>query len=199
MPKLKIIDDDALNAFATGMNEKQYSITVTRGLIEQLDDAEIESVLGHELTHIRNGDVRMLVVAVVIAGVVSFFAELVFRMFFQSGIGFRRSRSDGEGKGGAGIAIIIAIALIAVAWILSIVIRFALSRQREFLADSGSVELTKNSGRHDLGAAQDRRARGEARRPRLPRSWRCASTIRARIFRIRSIRIRQLICGSRRW
>src|SRR4051794_36916971 len=83
MPKLKIIDDDALNAFATGMNEKQYSITVTRGLIERLDDAEIEAVLGHELTHIRNGDVRMLVVAVVIAGVVSFFAELVFRLFFQ--------------------------------------------------------------------------------------------------------------------
>jgi heat shock protein HtpX len=144
MPKLKVIDDDALNAFATGMNEKQYSITVTRGLIERLDDPEIESVLGHELTHIRNGDVRMLVVAVVIAGVVSFFAELVFRMFFQGGIGFRRSRSDGEGKGGAGIAIVIAIALIAVAWILSIVIRFALSRRREFLADAGSVELTKN-------------------------------------------------------
>ena len=145
MPKLKIIDDDALNAFATGMNEKQYSITVTRGLIEQLDDAEIESVLGHELTHIRNGDVRMLVVAVVIAGVVSFFAELVFRLFFQTGMGFRRSsRSEGDGKSGAGIAIIIAIALIVVAWVLSIVIRFALSRRRELLADAGSVELTKN-------------------------------------------------------
>jgi len=73
-PKLKIADDPALNAFATGMNQKQYSITVTRGLIERLDDAELESVLGHELTHIRNGDVRMLVIAVVIAGVVSFFA-----------------------------------------------------------------------------------------------------------------------------
>src|SRR5689334_19227054 len=74
-PKLKIADDEALNAFATGMNPKQYSITVTRGLIERLDDAELESVLGHELTHIRNGDVRMLVIAVIIAGVVSFFAE----------------------------------------------------------------------------------------------------------------------------
>ena len=68
------------------MNEKQYSITVTSGLINPLDDAEIEAVLGHELTHIRNGDVRMLVIAVIIAGVISFFAELVFRLMFQSGL-----------------------------------------------------------------------------------------------------------------
>jgi heat shock protein HtpX len=148
MPKLKIIDDDALNAFATGLNEKQYSITVTSGLLKQLNDAEIESVLGHELTHIRNGDVRMLVIAVVIAGVLSFFAELVFRLVFQSGFSWRRgsssSKSDSKGGGGIVVAIIIALALIALAWLLSIVIRFALSRQREFLADAGSVELTKN-------------------------------------------------------
>ncbi|MEA2992384.1 MAG: heat shock protein HtpX [Alphaproteobacteria bacterium] len=144
-PKLKIIDDDALNAFATGLNQKQYSITVTKGLVNSLNDAEIESVLGHELTHIRNGDVRMLVIAVVIAGVISFFGEMVFRIFFQNMYwgGGRRSRDDGKG-GGAGIAIVIAFALIAVAWLLSIVIRFALSRQREYLADAGSVELTKN-------------------------------------------------------
>ena len=142
MPKLKVIEDDRLNAFATGMNEKQYSITVTSGLINSLDDAEIESVLGHELTHIRNGDVRMLVIAVIIAGVIAFFAELVFRLMFQSGLSWR-SRSSGDRKG-AGAAILIAVVLIAVAWILSIVIRFALSRQREYLADSGSVELTKN-------------------------------------------------------
>jgi heat shock protein HtpX len=146
-PTLRIIEDDALNAFATGLNEKQYSITVTSGLIAQLNNAEVESVLGHELTHIRNGDVRMLVIAVVIAGVLSFFAELVFRMVFQSGFSWRRSsssRSEGKGGGGIVVAIIIALALIAVAWLLSIVIRFALSRKREFLADAGSVELTKN-------------------------------------------------------
>ncbi len=143
MPTLRIADDDALNAFATGLNQKQYSITVTRGLINALNDQEMEAVLGHELTHIRNGDVRMLVIAVVIAGVISFFGELVFRMFFYGGF---RSRSSGSSdkRGGAGIAIVIAIALIVVAWILSVVIRFALSRQREYLADSGSVELTKN-------------------------------------------------------
>jgi heat shock protein HtpX len=142
MPKLKVIDDDGLNAFATGMNDKQYAITVTSGLIRNLNDAEIESVLGHELTHIRNGDVRLLVIAVVIAGVVSFFAELVYRLLFQ--VRWSSGRSDGRKGGGAGIVILIALALIAVAWVLSIVIRFALSRKREFLADAGSVELTKN-------------------------------------------------------
>jgi heat shock protein HtpX len=146
MPKLKIMETPALNAFASGMNEKQYSVTVTTGLLAALDDAEVEAVLGHELTHIRNGDVRMLVIAVIIAGVISFFAEMIFRMFFYSrGWGSSRSSGDSDrGKGGAGFAIVIAIALIAVAWLLSVVIRFALSRKREFLADAGSVELTKN-------------------------------------------------------
>ena len=145
-PTLRIADDEALNAFATGMNDKQYSITVTRGLAEALNDQEIEAVLGHELTHIRNGDVRMMVIAMVIAGVLGFFGELVFRIFFQNMLwgGGRRSRDSERGGGGAGVAIVIAIALIALVWILSIVIRFALSRQREYLADSGSVELTKN-------------------------------------------------------
>ena len=147
MPRLKIMDSEALNAFSTGLNEKQYAITVTTGLSRSLNDAELEAVLGHELTHIRNGDVRLLVVAVVIAGVISFFAELVFRAFFYSGRtgGFRGRRSEGRrGSGGGGIAVLIALALIAIAWILSVVVRLALSRSREFLADAGSVELTKN-------------------------------------------------------
>jgi heat shock protein HtpX len=146
MPTLRVAEDEALNAFSTGMNQKQYSITVMRGLMNALNDQELESVLGHELTHIRNGDVRMMVIAMVIAGVLGFFGELVFRIFFQNmlwGGGRRSSRDDSKG-GGAGIAIVIAIAIIVVVWILSIVIRFALSRQREYLADSGSVELTKN-------------------------------------------------------
>jgi heat shock protein HtpX len=143
MPKLKVMESDQLNAFATGMNAKQYSITVTTGLLNRLNDAEVESVLGHELTHIRNGDVRMMVVAVIIAGVVSFFAELVFRLWFYNGFSFRGGRSDRKG-GGAGIAILIAIGLLVLAYVLSFIIRLALSRQREFLADAGSVELTKN-------------------------------------------------------
>src|SRR5207302_1494357 len=166
MPKLKVIESDALNAFASGLNTKQYSVTVTRGLMQSLADAELEGVLGHELTHIRNGDVRLLVIAVVIAGVISFFGELVFRMLFQGGFGWGRRGGDGErrGSGGALPAILIALVLVAIAWLLSIVIRFALSRSREFLADAGSVELTKNpdamiralrkiEGRGDLAGA----------------------------------------------
>ncbi len=146
MPKLKLMDSPALNAFASGLTEKQYAITVTTALVDKLDDAELEAVLGHELTHIRNGDVRMLVVAVIIAGVISFLAEMVFRGLFRTGLPFGRGKSSGDSKGSGGVflAIVIALVAIAVAWLLSIVIRFALSRQREFLADAGAVELTKN-------------------------------------------------------
>jgi heat shock protein HtpX len=147
MPKLKVMDSDALNAFATGMNEKQYSITVTTALLQRLDDPEVEAVLGHELTHIRNGDVRMMVIAVIIAGVVGFVAELFFRLWFNTGFGMggrRSSSSEDRGRGGNAIGIAIAVGLIVLAWILSVMIRLALSRSREFLADAGSVELTKN-------------------------------------------------------
>ncbi|MCB1392769.1 M48 family metallopeptidase [Nitrobacter sp.] len=154
MPKLKVIDTNAINAFATGLNRRQYAITVTTGLMNQLNDREMEAVLGHELTHIRNGDVQLMVVAVIIAGVVGFVAELFFRIFLNNGArigsrGWRSSRSsssrDGNGKGGGGvIAVILAIVLIALAWFLSQVVRMALSRSRELMADAGSVELTKN-------------------------------------------------------
>jgi heat shock protein HtpX len=152
MPKLKVMDSEALNAFATGLNRRQYSVTVTTGLLHALTDQEIEAVLGHELTHIRNGDVQLMVIAVVIAGVVGFFAELFFRSFFYSNWNFgggrsSRSSSDSDSRssgGGAIIVVILAVALIALAWALSLVVRLALSRSREFLADAGSVELTKN-------------------------------------------------------
>jgi len=165
MPKLKIVDSDALNAYATGLNQRQYAVTVTTGLLNSLDDREIEAVLGHELTHIRNGDVQMMVIAVVIAGVVGFFAELLFRSFFNFGYGWgyggggswsssssssESSSSDGGGGdrkssgGGAILIIILAVVLIALAWALSQLVRLALSRSRELLADAGSVELTKD-------------------------------------------------------
>src|SRR6476660_4223716 len=161
MPKLKVMDSPALNAFATGLNRRQYAVTVTTGLLRALNDQEIEAVLGHELTHIRNGDVQLMVVAVIIAGVVGFFGELFFRMFtsfsWSSGSGgswssgssssSRSSSSSSDSKssgGGAVIVIIIAVVLIVVAWLLSQVVKLALSRSREYLADAGSVELTKN-------------------------------------------------------
>ncbi|XUM19671.1 M48 family metallopeptidase [Bradyrhizobium oligotrophicum S58] len=155
MPQLKIMDSPALNAFATGLNPRQYAVTITTGLLDALDDQEIEAVLGHELTHIRNGDVQLMVVAVIIAGVVGFFGELFFRLFTNMswGGGWGRSSSssssssdsDRKGSGGGAIiVVIIAVALIVVAWLLSQVVKLALSRTREYLADAGSVELTKN-------------------------------------------------------
>jgi heat shock protein HtpX len=161
MPKLKVMDSEALNAFATGLNRSQYAVTVTTGLLKTLNDQEIEAVLGHELTHIRNGDVQLMVIAVIIAGVVGFFGELFFRMFtnlqwnssggssWSSSSSSSRSSSsssdsDSKGGGGAIIVVIIAIALIVLAWLLSQVVKLALSRSRELLADAGSVELTKN-------------------------------------------------------
>src|SRR4030088_2686649 len=152
MPKLKVMDSEALNAFATGLNRRQYSVTVTTGLLKALTAQEIEAVLGHELTHIRNGDVQLMVVAMIIAGVVGFAAELFFRLFFYSnwnfGDGQSSSRSssssdDSKGGGGAIVVVILAVALLAVAWALSLVVRLALSRSRELRADAGSVELTK--------------------------------------------------------
>jgi heat shock protein HtpX len=169
MPKLKILETDALNAYASGLNDRQYSITVTRGLLNALNGDEIEAVLGHELTHIRNGDVRMMIIAVLIAGVVGFFAELFFRLFLNGGWrgGGNRSSSSGDGRkggGGAILIVLIAAAMIALAWLLSQAIRFSLSRSREYLADAGAVELTKNpdamisalrkiEGRGELAAA----------------------------------------------
>src|ERR1700761_1085788 len=97
MPKLKLMDSDALNAFATGLNPRQYAVTVTTGLLNTLDDQEIEAVLGHELTHIRNGDVQMMVIAVIIAGAVGFFAEILFRGFANFGyVGWGSGGSSGS-------------------------------------------------------------------------------------------------------
>ena len=145
MPALRIMETDAMNAFATGLHKGQYSITVTRGIMNTLNDDEMEAVLGHELTHIRNSDVRLMVIAVVFVGIFSFVGQMIFRGLWYSGgrIGGGRSSSSRRDSGG-GIAIIVALVLLAVAYGLAIVIRFALSRNREYLADAGSVELTKN-------------------------------------------------------
>ncbi|MGD9981110.1 MAG: M48 family metallopeptidase [Hyphomonadaceae bacterium] len=143
MPALRIIETDALNAFATGVHKGQYSITVTRGLMSALNDEELEAVLAHELTHIRNADVRMLIIAVIFVGIFSFVGEMTFRSLRFSGGGSSRRSSRGSG-GGAAVAIIVALVIVAIAYALAIVIRFALSRKREYLADAGAVELTKN-------------------------------------------------------
>lgn len=141
-PRLAILPSEALNAFASGVNDKQFTVTVTTGLIEALDDGEIEAVLAHELTHIRNGDVRLMIIAVVIAGIISLVGELVFRVFLQGGI--RTSSNNDRKGGGALVALLIGVALVALSWALAVVVRLSLSRAREYLADAGAVELTKN-------------------------------------------------------
>ena len=123
------------------MNDKQFTVTVTTGLLQTLDPRETEAVLAHELTHIRNGDARMMVIAVLIAGVVSLVGELVFRGFFSGG---SRSSSSSDDRKSSGFAIFVGFAIVAVSWALAVVIRLSLSRTREYLADAGAVELTKN-------------------------------------------------------
>jgi heat shock protein HtpX len=150
MPKLKIIETEALNAFASGIRRGNYSIAVTRGLLNSLSERELECVLAHELTHIRNKDTQMMVIAVIFAGIIAFIGDVIFRRIDfpfgyspQPGRSQRRS-SDRRGEGGgAAIIILIALAVIAISWGVSVLIRFAISRAREFLADAGAVELTK--------------------------------------------------------
>ena len=164
-PTLRLIDKPELNAFATGLHEGQYSVTVTRGLVEALDRDELEAVLAHELTHVINKDVRTMVIASVFAGIISLVAEVMFRSLRFISLG--GNRGGGRNSGGLGVALIlIGFAIAVVGWVLAIVIRMALSRQREYLADAGSVELTKNpdamisalqkvSGKADLQAPDE--------------------------------------------
>jgi heat shock protein HtpX len=146
MPKLKIIDTPAANAFASGLGQRNASISVTRGLLDTLSDAEIEAVLAHELTHIRNRDTQVMIVAVIFAGIIAFIGDLAFRRLdFPFGASPQRQRRSGrDGDGGAVLIILAALAVILISWGVSVLIRFALSRSREFLADAGSAELTKN-------------------------------------------------------
>lgn len=139
MPSLRIIESEALNAFATGLNPKQYSVTVTRGLMQTLSQDELEAVLAHELTHILNKDVRTMVIAAVFAGIITLLAEVMFR-----GMRFGRIGSSSDRNKGAGLLLLIAFAVAAVGYVLAIVIRMMLSRTREYVADAGAVELTKN-------------------------------------------------------
>ena len=135
-PTLRIIETDQLNAYASGLHEGRYSVTVTRGVINTLTRDEVEAVLAHELTHVINKDVRTMVIASIFAGILSVMAELVFRGLF-----FSRGSRDNKN---AGPLILIGIAIAAIGFALAFVIRMMLSRTREFVADAGAVELTKN-------------------------------------------------------
>jgi heat shock protein HtpX len=139
MPGLYIIDRPEMNAYASGIDARSFSITVTRGLLDALDDAEVEAVLAHELSHIMNRDVRLLIITIVFTGMISFIAQMLWRNLRYTSM--RRSSSDR--KGGAGLLMIVAAIMMAIGYLFAVLLRFALSRRREFMADAGSVELTK--------------------------------------------------------
>jgi heat shock protein HtpX len=134
MPKVNIIEDDSLNAFASGISSKTYAISLSRGIIEKLSDDELEAVIAHELTHIRNRDVRLLIISIVFVGIFAFITEMLFRSLRFGRIG--RGKKEGGG-------ILIALFLALIGYLLASLFRFALSRKREYLADAGSAELTR--------------------------------------------------------
>lgn len=145
MPQINIVDDQQLNAFASGINNKSYTVTLTSGIIDRLNDSELAGVIGHELTHIRNHDTRLLITSIIFVGIISAVMGLVVRMmynFFWFGGGSRRSDSDGKGNG-LSIIIILLVGLIccAVAYFFTLITRFAISRKREYMADAGGAEL----------------------------------------------------------
>jgi heat shock protein HtpX len=139
MPKVYIIEDDSLNAFASGINQRSYSVSLSRGIINKLDDEELEGVIAHELTHIKNKDVRLLIISIIFVGIFAFLAEVAFRSLRHIGSGKKSSKNN---KGSGGI-ILIAIVITAVAYLISILLRFGISRRREYLADAGASDMTK--------------------------------------------------------
>lgn len=138
MPILRIIESPALNAYASGLNEKNYTVTLTRGIIDKLDDDELEGVIAHELMHIRNNDVRLLIISIIFVGIFSG----IFQSVIRNGGGRRSSRKK-DGKGGFIIALVILLVSVSM-YLLSIFVKFSLSRKREYLADAGAAEMTKN-------------------------------------------------------
>ncbi len=148
MPKINVVDDPQLNAFASGINKNSYTVTVTTGLMSRLNDEELAGVIGHELTHIRNHDTRLLITSIIFVGIVSTIMSLAVRLMYNTmlyGGGRRSSNSNGKGSGGSIIVIfLIGIVCCAIAYFFTLITRFAISRKREYMADAGGAELSGN-------------------------------------------------------
>ena len=147
MPKINVIDDPQLNAFASGIDEKSYTVTVTTGICNRLNDEELAGVIAHELTHIRNRDTRLLIVSIIFVGIMGTALSLATRMLWNAflfGGGNRRSDREGKNNGGMIVVIVIAVVLAAVGYFFTILTRFAISRKREYMADAGGAELCGN-------------------------------------------------------
>jgi len=137
-PEIYIIDDEGLNAFASGLSPKDSFIAFTRGLIENLNDEELECVAGHELTHIINRDSKLMLISFVFVGVLQLIADIIIRIRFTS----NRDRKSSNGNAGL-LIFLIQITIYIIAFVIAVIVQMAISRKREFLADAGSVELTK--------------------------------------------------------
>lgn len=150
MPKINIVDDPQLNAFASGIDKKSYMVTLTTGIIDRLNDDELAGVIAHELTHIRNHDTRLLITSIIFVGIVSTIMSLVIQMMYNAfwfgGLSSRSSDDeDNRGNGLSMIAVFIIGALCcAVAYFFTLLTRFAISRKREYMADAGGAELCGN-------------------------------------------------------
>ena len=135
-PQIYLIEDDSLNAFASGINERTFSVTLSRGIIDKLEDDELEGVIAHELSHIRNRDVRLMIVSIIFVGIFAFIAEMAFRSL-RFGALARGNKKD------SGVAILVAIVISAVCYLIALLLRFGISRSREYMADAGAAEMTR--------------------------------------------------------
>jgi len=146
MPKINVIDDPQLNAFASGIDEKSYTVTVTTGICNRLNDDELAGVIGHELTHIRNSDTRLLIVSIIFVGIMSTVLSLTIRMLWNTFVygGGRRSSRNSKNGGSVIVVMLVALVLAAVGYFFTLLTRFAISRKREYMADAGGAELCGN-------------------------------------------------------
>jgi heat shock protein HtpX len=147
MPMINVIDDPQLNAFASGIDKSSYTVTVTTGIMARLNDEELEGVIAHELTHIRNRDTRLLIISIVFVGIISAAMQMIIRMLFYGGYGVRvRSSNNRKEDSGASWIVIMIIAIICsvIAYFFALLTRFAISRKREFMAEAGGAEMTQN-------------------------------------------------------
>jgi len=170
LPKLAVMETDALNAFAMGMNRSQYTVAVTRGLLETLDDDELEAVIAHELSHIQHGDVRLLVITTIFVGIIAFVTDMLFNNWdvLLRGSLFSGSSDDDDKKGSflASLAIVlVAVVIFIVVRLLGVLCKLAISRRREFMADMQAVRMTRKP---DAMIGALRRISGRSEVPGIP-------------------------------
>ena len=144
MPRVYVINDPGLNAFATGSNPQNAAVAATSGLLEIMNREELEAVIGHEVSHIRNLDIRISTIAVALASAITLLSSMAGRMMWWGGASRSRRNSDRDSGGLEVILLVISLLAIVLAPLAATLVQLAISRQREFLADASSVELTRN-------------------------------------------------------